>query len=279
MKVQWFPGHMTKALRMMDENSKLVDCFIYVLDARAYKSCINPSFNDIIKDKPVLYILNKADMIEKNAVKCIIEDFNKKGFTILPSNSRASGSNKEIVNALRKINSEKLERYRLKNVNRSIRAMVIGVPNTGKSTLINKLCGNKRTITGNRPGVTRGKQWVVIDNYLELLDTPGTLCPAFNDESTATNMAFIGSIKDAVINLEQLTAELIAYLRDYHLPRLNLRYNIEAYDKSPQEIINNIADRRGYILKGNEYDYDRAYTAIIDDFRKCKIGRIALELP
>ena len=282
-QINWFPGHMTKALRMMEEQSKVVDCFLYILDARAFRSCINSSFDKIIGTKPVLYILNKSDMIEPSDVKKIISVLSAEGKKVLACDSKNGQIAKSVIPLLLQINSEKLARYKAKNLRKAIRAMVIGVPNTGKSTFINKLCGNKKTITGNRPGVTRDKQWVKIDSSLELLDTPGTLCPSFSDPKAGVHIAFIGSIKDAVVDQEQLSRELVIELyngfNEMFLSRYKINYDGQCKtDIQADEILSLIALQRGFTLKGSEPDLIRAGIAVLDDFRKNRIGKIALEV-
>ena len=177
MHIQWYPGHMTKAMRMMQEAIKQVDCVIYVLDCRAISSCINPKFDEMIKGKPILYVLTKSDLVEQKDAKLWTEYFNKAGKNFVVADNIAGRQRNQIIDKLRQINADMIERYAQKGAKKSIRAMVVGVPNTGKSTLINCLCKDKRTIVGNRPGVTRGKQWVSLAEGIELLDTPGALPP------------------------------------------------------------------------------------------------------
>ncbi len=279
LHIQWFPGHMTKALRMMEDSVKSVDCIIYVLDARAIESCMNPKFDNIIKNKPVLYIINKQDLVEKQDLQSWQKYFiaNNMDFVIADS---VSGKQKDlIINKLKELNKKIIEKYANKGAIKSVRAMVVGVPNTGKSTLINSLCKQKRAITGNRPGVTRGKQWVSLAEGVDLLDTPGTLAPAYDDQERAKNLAFIGSIKDDVVALDDLTIEMINFFRNYN-PRLFCeRYKLEALSDDNIEVLGQIAKNRGFLLNKNNYDYDRVYRAVIDDFRKQKFGKIMLDFP
>lgn len=280
MNIQWFPGHMTKALRMMQENAKLVDSFVYVLDARIFKSSINEKFNAIINNKPVLYVLNKSDMIDSNVAMKIKNYFEKQDKTIVVANSKNGANVKEIISKLKVINKEKIYRNKAKGVNKTIRAMVIGIPNTGKSTMINSIVGGKKTITGNKPGVTKGKQWVVIDNSLELLDTPGTLCPAFDNQDIARNIAFIGSIKDDIMDMQELCYELVKFLKENNTNCLAERYNVVVEENADAyELVEQIAKKKALLIKGGEIDYERAYMMIVDDFRKGRLGKIALELP
>lgn len=279
MHIQWYPGHMTKAMRMMEEEVKLVDSIIYVLDARAVNASLNPSFDKLLNNKTVLYVLNKSDLVEKAHMDIWLKELKSQGKKVLSVNSTASGISNSIVNALREINAEKIDRYKLRGVNRSIRCMVIGIPNCGKSTLINALCGSKRTITGDRPGVTRGKQWVVLAKGIELLDTPGTLAPSFENQEIAKHLAFIGSIKEDIVDLNELALELIGFLKENYSEQLLSRYKLD--ELSDDNIVNleRIAATRGFILKGGIYDIERAAKAIIDDVRKLRLGKIIYELP
>lgn len=279
MHIQWYPGHMTKAMRMMEEEVKLVDSIIYVLDARAVNASLNPSFDKLLNNKTVLYVLNKSDLVEKAHMDIWLKELKSQGKKVLSVNSTASGISNSIVNALREINAEKIGRYKKRGVNRSIRCMVIGIPNCGKSTLINALCGSKRTITGDRPGVTRGKQWVVLAKGIELLDTPGTLAPSFENQEIAKHLAFVGSIKEDIVDLNELALELIVFLKENYGEQLMSRYKLD--ELSDDNIVNleRIAASRGFILKGNVYDVERAAKAIIDDVRKLRLGKIIYELP
>ena len=277
--IQWYPGHMTKAMRMMQESIAQVNCVIYVLDARAITSCINPKFNEMVGSKPILYIINKQDLVEKEDLQKWQKYFNEKGYDYVIADS-ISGKQKDIIiSKLKLLNKAMIEKYAKKGAIKSIRAMVIGVPNTGKSTLINSLCRQKRAITGNRPGVTRGKQWVSLAEGVELLDTPGTLPPAFENQTIAKHLAFIGSIKDGVVYLDELTIELIKFYRENNKQVFMDRYKLESFSDDNIEVIDGIAKNRGFLLNKNNYDYDRVYNAVIDDFRKQKLGKIMLDFP
>lgn len=277
--IQWYPGHMTKAMRMMQESIAQVNCVIYVLDARAIRSCINPKFNEMVGSKPILYVINKQDLVEKEDLLKWQKYFNEKGYNYVIADS-ISGKQKDIIiSKLKLLNKEMIEKYAKKGAIKSIRAMVIGVPNTGKSTLINSLCRQKRAITGNRPGVTRGKQWISLAEGVELLDTPGTLPPAFENQTIAKHLAFIGSIKDGVVYLDELTIELIKFYRENNKQVFMDRYKLESFSDDNIEVIDGIAKNRGFLLNKNNYDYDRVYNAVIDDFRKQKLGKIMLDFP
>lgn len=277
MKINWFPGHMTKALRMMADEISKVDAIIYVLDARAPKSCFNPSFFSIIDGKPILFVLNKADMCEKTDVENWIRYFSKNGNKAISLNSTLSGSSKLITGHLREICSDKIEKYKSKGLKIGVRAMVLGVPNSGKSTLINNIVGSAKTITGNKPGVTKGKQWVRASNDVELLDTPGTLWPSLEDQIIARNLVFIGSIKNEVVDINDVALELIDYLKTNYSEVLCARYSLEDLDKENYEILEDIALNRKFLLKGNDIDFERTSLSIIDDFRKGRLGKIILE--
>lgn len=275
--INWFPGHMTKAIRMMKEETGAVDSIIYVLDARAPISCINPSFAEIIANKPILYVLNKADTVPFNELIKWRDYFKRNYSECITADSTVKGNSKILINALLKINKEKIERYNAKGVKKTIRAMVIGVPNCGKSTLINSLIAKKRTVTGDRPGVTRGKQWVSIDKYIDLLDTPGTLYPDFSDQVKAVNLAIIGSISENVVDLNELSNDILVYLNKNYSDGLKKRYGDIVIKEKIDDNLNQVAKNRSYILKGGIFDTERAAKAIISDFRKQAFGKVVLE--
>lgn len=276
-KINWFPGHMTKALREMEIESKNVDMVIYVLDARAPNSCINPEFIKIIGNKPILYVLNKADMVNESDLQEFINSHTTNISCVVMLDSTKSGAIKQIEPLMIKLCKDKLEKYEQKGFKINLRAMVIGVPNSGKSTLINNLCGVKKATTGNKAGVTRGKQWLSLKNGFELLDTPGTLYPNITNQKIALNLAFIGSIKNEVVDLNEIAFEFINFCKIKYPENLCEKYNIQNASVSTVEIIDHIAEFKHYLLKGGDFDYDRTCIAIIDDFRKGKLGKIILE--
>lgn len=274
-KINWFPGHMKKALEEMQAEVKNVDAVIYVLDARAPKACLNPSFVKIIGNKPILFILNKCDLADEQKVKEFAQNLISENSKCLLLNSTASGALNKVTNALNELCKNQIERFKNKGVNYYVRAMVLGVPNSGKSTLVNNLCGSARAVTGNKPGVTKGKQWVKLSNNIEILDTPGTLWPNLEIEETALRLAYIGSIKDDVLQIEELVLELIEDLKKLYPELLKEKYKIDDVEnKMPLEIFEEIAEMKKCLLKGGEIDYERAAKAILDDFRKCRIGKI-----
>ncbi len=274
-KINWFPGHMKKALEEMQAEVKNVDAVIYVLDARAPKACLNPSFVRIIGTKPILFVLNKCDLADEEKVKEFSQTLRSENTKCLMLNSTASGALNKVTNALNELCKSQIERFKNKGVNYFVRAMVLGVPNSGKSTLVNNLCGSARAVTGNKPGVTKGKQWVKLSNNIEILDTPGTLWPNLEVEETALQLAYIGSIKDDVLQIEELVLSLISDLQKLYPSLLEEKYQIEdLQNKTPIELLDEIAEKKKCLLKGGEIDYERAAKAILDDFRKNRIGKI-----
>ena len=276
MFIQWFPGHMTKALRMMEENVKLVDCLIYVLDSRCISASFNPKLNELAQGKPILYVLNKADLVSREDLTEWLKYFKQNNMQVVVCNS-ANGNTSKVIDGLKIINKSLIEKYQNKGVNRSIRAMVVGIPNSGKSTLINSLCGSKRTITGDKPGVTRGKQWVVLTKGVELLDTPGTLWPSFENQEHAKHLAFVGSINEDILNIVELAEEMIDFCRNNYYDSFMQRYKITELPNENNAAIEYIAKKRGFLLKGGVLDTERLAKTIIDDFRKGKLGLIMLE--
>ena len=276
MNIHWFPGHMTKSLRMMEENVKLIDVIIYVLDARAPKSCINPSFEPLILGKKIIYVLNKCDLVRKQDVDNWTARINGEGNEVIALSSVTSNSCSQIPVIAKKMCEEKLMRAKAKGIRACIRAMVIGVPNCGKSTLINNICQKGKTVTGNKAGVTRGKQWVAVNDYFELLDTPGTLYPKLSDVTAAKHLAYIGSIRDEVVDTTELCSELLAELIKIAPNSLIERYNVQDLSDIPH-VMSDIAKNRGYLFKGGEPNFDRVATALMDDFRKGKLGKICLD--
>ena len=273
--LQWFPGHMTAAMRMMEENLKSVDGVIIILDGRAPFSSINRKLDGLFKDKKVLYVLNKCDLIEKKDAVSAVSKLREEGKAAIAVSALDKRTTDALYNAIFDLLKGKIERNKAKGVFRAMRIMVAGVPNTGKSTIINALSGGKKTQTGNKAGVTRGKQWVRL-NELELLDTPGTMPPAFDNQTYAKHLAYIGSMNDSNIDFADLAYELLIELSEKYPDLLRERYSIES-GVEPIEMMNTVCVRRGFLLKGGEYDYDRAAAAIIDDFRKGRIGKIYLD--
>lgn len=278
MIIQWFPGHMNKALKMMQEEVKKVDAIIYVLDSRAPFSCVNPKFTNIIKEKPIVYVFNKSDMADMEKVKAWASYFSKENTKCVILNSTASGSSNKIVTAMKELLHDKIEKYAKKNVALILRAMIVGVPNSGKSTLANNLCGKTKAKAENRAGVTRSKQWVRIANDVEVLDTPGTLWPAFNNNQVAHHLAYIGSIKEDVLDIPELSLDFIVDMIKIDKTILENRYGIEiAETDTPLEVLDKICVARKFVMRGGDIDYDRGSMALLSDFKQGRLGGITLE--
>ncbi|MBP3338877.1 MAG: ribosome biogenesis GTPase YlqF [Lachnospiraceae bacterium] len=279
MNIQWYPGHMTKAKRMMEEDIKLIDLVIEIVDARSPMSSRNPDIDTLGKNKARLVLLNKSDLSDESANVKWMEFFKNKGFHVLEINSKSGKGINQINGIIATACKEKIERDKRRGIhNRPVRAMVVGIPNVGKSTFINSYAKKACTKTGNKPGVTKGKQWIKLSKTLELLDTPGILWPKFEDQQVGIKLALLGSIKDDILNLGELALELIKILNENYPSVLKERYNIEA-DLEPVAILEEIAKVRGCKLKGDQLDFDKAATLFIDDFRSGRLGRITLELP
>lgn len=279
MHFQWYPGHMTKARRMMQENIKLIDLIIELVDARVPLSSRNPDIDELGKNKARLILLNKADLAEDRRNDEWMEYFKKQGYSVVKVNSRKGGGIKSIQSVIQEACKEKMERDRKRGIlNRPVRAMVVGIPNVGKSTFINALAGKACAKTGNKPGVTKGKQWIRLNKNVELLDTPGILWPKFEDQSVGLRLALIGSIKDDILNIDELSLELIQILREEYPGVLKERYGMEE-EGTPAEMLEKIALNRGCIKKGNEVDYAKAAALVLDEFRTGKLGKISLEKP
>ncbi len=273
MFLQWFPGHMTKALRMMEKEVKLCDGIIYTLDARAPYACLNTTLEPFFNDKPVIYLLNKADLSDDAKLSEIVKDFKQKGKHAIIFNATIEKNSlklyNEIINALKQVK----EKYLLKGVNKPLRVMICGIPNTGKSTVINLLCGVKKAKTGDKAGVTKDKQWLRVKD-LELLDTPGTTSPSFDNQQNASYLAFIGSINDDILDFVELSYKLIDYLTLNYPNRISEVYKIETENKSSKEIFYLIGKKRGALKKGGEIDDERTSSLLINDLRKGKLGKI-----
>ena len=272
--LQWFPGHMTSAMRMMEENLKAVDGVIMILDARAPFSSVNRKLDKLFENKKVLYVLNKTDLVEKKNVAAAVKGLQSEGKTCVAVCAMDKRSVDLLYDGIFSLLKDKIERNRQKGMFRPMRIMVAGIPNTGKSTVINALAGGKKTVTGNKAGVTRGKQWVRLGD-LELLDTPGTMPPAFDDQTQAKRLAYIGSMNDANLDFNDLAFELLKDLKATYPQLLKDRYGIDGEEDT--EIFDTLCKKRGFLLKGGEYDYERAAVAVIDDFRKGRIGKIYLD--
>ncbi len=279
MNIQWYPGHMTKAKRMMQEDVKLVDLIIELVDARVPMSSRNPDIDVLGKNKYRIIILNKSDLVSEKANDMWSEYFTSKGYLVIKTNCKTGSGVKSVNSLIVEACKEKIERDRKKGIlNRPIRAMVAGIPNVGKSTFINALAKKACTKTGNKPGVTKGKQWIKLNKGVELLDTPGILWPKFEDQQVGLKLAFIGSINDQIIDSTELAMELIKFLNKHYTTAIKEYYNIEVSEDA-FETLNRIADARKCLKKGNELDYDKAALLLLDDFRAARLGKIVLEWP
>ncbi len=277
MDYQWFPGHMTKAMRQMKEDMKLIDLVIELLDARIPFSSRNPEIDTLGQNKARLVLLNKADLADENQNNRWVEYFKEKGIIALKINSKNKQGIKEINNAVSVACREKIERNKKRGIlNRPIRAMVVGIPNVGKSTFINAYAGKNCAKTGNKPGVTKGKQWIRLNKNLELLDTPGILWPKFDDQTIGTHLAFIGSMNDHILDISELAYQLIKLLNHLYPNVIRERYSIEGND-DPLQVMYQIAEARGCKRKGNQPDLEKTSGLLLDDFRNGKLGRITLE--
>ena len=279
MNLQWYPGHMTKAKRQMQEDLKLIDLIIELVDARIPLSSRNPDIDELGKNKARLILLNKSDLADEKYNEQWSAYFQKKGFYVVKVNAKSGAGLKSIQGVIQEACKAKIERDRRRGIkNRPIRAMVVGIPNVGKSTFINSYAGKACAKTGNKPGVTKGKQWIRLNKTLELLDTPGILWPKFEDQEVGKRLAFIGSIKDEILNLEELSLELLDYIRTNYPGLLNTRYGIEE-EGTPVSLLEAVADKRKCLIRGQEIDYAKAAGIVMEEFRNGKIGRITLEFP
>ncbi len=279
MQVQWYPGHMTKAKRMMLEDIKLIDLVIELIDARVPTSSRNPDIDEIAKGKSRLAVLNKSDLADPRKNDEWLKYYQNKGTPALLVDSRNRTGFAPIGKAIEEACKVKIERDRKRGIiNRPVRAMVVGIPNVGKSTFINSMCKKASAKTGNKPGVTKGKQWINLNKNVELLDTPGILWPRFDNELTGMHLAFIGSINDEIVDEVELAMELMNYLKKSYAGVLFNRYDVDESKETPL-ILNDIAIKRGCLKKGNETDYSKAANILLDDFRSGKLGKITIEDP
>ena len=279
MNYQWYPGHMTKARRMMEENIKLIDLVIELVDARIPLSSRNPDIDGLAKNKARIILLNKSDLSDERKNVMWIDYFTKKGFYVLKLNSKSGAGVKQVNQTIVLACKEKIERDKRKGIlNRPVRAMVVGIPNVGKSTFINALAGKACAKTGNKPGVTKGKQWIRLNKNVELLDTPGILWPKFEDQTVGLRLAFIGSIKDEILNTEELGGELIRFLVQSYPGVLQEKYDVSE-SQDIYACLEEIAKNRHCLVRGSELDMEKAARLLLDDFRNGRIGRITLEFP
>lgn len=279
MNIHWYPGHMTKAKRMMQEDIKLVDLVIELVDARLPLSSRNPDIDVLGKNKARLILFNKSDLADERYQDSWKAYFESKGYFVVTVNAKSGEGIKQINSVIAKACKDKIERDRKRGiVNRPVRAMVVGIPNVGKSTFINSYAGKACTKTGNKPGVTKGKQWIRLNKNLELLDTPGILWPKFEDPKVGLRLAFVGSINDDILQVEELAWELLQFLHRHYTGIVAERYGV-AESEDAADTLKAIAQARGCLLKGNELDIRKAAMILLEEFRNGKIARISLEFP
>lgn len=277
MIYQWYPGHMTKAKRQMQEDIKLIDLIIELVDARIPLSSRNPDIDQLGQNKGRLILLNKSDLADERHNETWTKYFQKKGYQVAKINARERGTLKSLQGVIMEACKEKIERDKRRGIkNRPIRAMVVGIPNVGKSTFINSFAGKAVTKTGNKPGVTKGKQWIRLNKNVELLDTPGILWPKFEDQTVGLKLAMIGSIKDDILNVEELALEVLKAIKVNYPGLLTDRYGIEEQENAVK-MMEDIAAARKCLMKGSELDYLKTANIILEEFRNGKIGRITLE--
>ena len=280
LHINWYPGHMKKTKEMVQNNLKLVDVVIELLDAIIPLSSKNPEIDKLAHNKPRVVVLNKSDLSDRAKLNKWISYYQSKGIKAIPVDTlKGSGVNK-IVEECKNVTKEKMDALKEKGrKERAIRVMIVGVPNVGKSSLINKLTGRKSTQTGDRPGVTKGKQWVRLKGNLELLDTPGILWPKFEDQKIALNLAFTRAIKDEILDIDTLGLKFIEKMSEIEPEKLKARYKLDSLGEEPLETMEMIGRKRGFILGRNELDYTRIAKTVLNEFREGKLGQITLEVP
>lgn len=281
LTIQWFPGHMAKTRRMMVENLKLVDAVVEVTDARIPRSSRNPEMDSLVGRKPRIVVLNKCDAADDAVTSQWIESYKNNGVPAIATDCRSGKNVAKILPLVKNVLEDDIKRWSERGMTgRSIRLMIVGIPNVGKSSLINRLAGSKRAKVEDRPGVTKGKQWVSVSNDIELLDMPGVLWPKFEDKDVGLSLAFTGAVKDDIMDMEMLACEFITRLRSIDSGVLKQRYNVDvSEDMTSYEVLEAIGRRRGFLISGGEINTERAAIILMDEFRSGKLGRISLELP
>lgn len=281
--IQWFPGHMTKTKRQIQANLKLVDAVAEIIDARIPVSSRNPDLNGIIQSKPRVILLNKCDMANRTATKMWIDHFAKQGITAIAVDCKSGKGLNKFPQAVNTVLSEKINRLKSKGMrNPMMRIMIVGIPNVGKSSFINRISRQNRAKVEDRPGVTRGNQWFTISNNLEMLDTPGVLWPKFDDQIVGEHLAFTGAVKDQVIDIELLAVRLLDFLKKLKPAEFIARFKLEDMDldtTDSYELLRIIGKKRGMLVSGGEIDTERAAIMLLDEFRAAKLGRITVEMP
>ena len=279
--IQWFPGHMAKTRRLIKECLPLVDAVVEITDARIPLSSRNPELNKLIENKPRIVLLNKCDTADDNVTSMWLDYYKKQGIAALATDCRSGKGVRSFIPLVKTVLSPLLEKRKLKGMaGRPLHIMIVGIPNVGKSSFINRMANSRRTKVEDRPGVTRNKQWVNLDKDVELLDMPGVLWPKFEDKLVGERLAFTGAVKDDVIDLEALTARLLRHLNKYYRTTLVARYEIDALDEDEGfELLEKIGKKRGMLISGGEVNIERAAITVLDEFRSGKLGKITLELP
>jgi len=280
MNIQWYPGHMTKTRRQIEADLKQVDAVCEIVDARIPLSSRNPDIDAICGNKPRMIVLNRMDLADPAATKKWRDYFKSKGMAVLATDCKSRQGINEFTPAARIACAEKLARDAARGMNRPLRVMIVGIPNVGKSTLINQISGRKGAKAENRPGVTRGKQWVTVDSGLQLLDTPGILWPKFDDPQVGMMLAYTGAVKEGVIDIEELSCRLMELLHKYYPQVLADRYKVEAEQGTPgYELLEMAGRKRGLLLRGGEVHTERMAKVLMDEFRSGKLGKFTLEMP
>lgn len=278
--IQWFPGHMTKTKRKIAESLKLIDIVAEIVDARVPQSSRNPDLDDLVLSKPRIIILNKSDMADPNKTREWIDFYKKQNIFALSVDCKSGKGVNLFVPTIKNILKEKIEKAKIRGINKNLKVMIVGVPNVGKSSFINRLSSGKKAKVEDRPGVTRGNQWFTISKDVELLDTPGVLWPKFEDMSVGEKLAFTGAIKDQIMDVEQLAVRLLEYLNENYRANLVQRYKLENFElseKSGAELLEIIGKKRGMLVSGGEIDIERVSIMLLDEFRSAKLGRITLD--
>jgi len=280
MNIQWFPGHMAKTRRQIEEKLKLIDVVVEILDARIPKSSKNPDISEMTKGKPRIVVLNKSDLADETVTKSWICYYKSIGLEACIADSASGKGVSESVNLIKKVMADKIAQDKEKGMQRAIKILVAGVPNAGKSSYINRLAGRASATVGDRPGVTRGQQWIRLKSGIELLDTPGILWPKFEDEEVGVHLAFTGAVKDEIIDVELLACKLAEFLNENYRELLCARYKLENTEGMQGfELVEYIGRRRGFVISGGEIDFLRASNILLDEFRSTKIGKISIEKP
>ena len=276
--IQWFPGHMAKPRRKIKEILPLIDAVAEVVDARIPLSSRNPEIKELIEGKPHIILLNKCDMADKSVTDKWIEHYKSEGITAIPVDCKSGKGLQNFKTTVKTVLAEKLENYAKKGmVGKPLRVMVVGIPNVGKSSFINKIAGGGKAKVENRPGVTRGNQWFTIDKQLELLDTPGVLWPKFEDKTVGERLAFTGAVKDRVLDVELLAMRLLEVLSENYPELLTARYGELDFSLDSYDLLSLIGKKRGMVIRGGETDTERAANMLLEEYRNCKIGLISLE--